>query len=348
MNENQQPEIESQRIVQYEDEIQLIDILRVMWKWKYLILVGTVVFGLTAAIISLNMEKIYSIDMVLRPGILSIEKGGKNVYIDSPQNIKALIESGTFNKDILDFFKNNNADLIPKEFRFKVSIPRQSDTIKIKYETSNIKQGIDAQNRLSKLLLKNYRKLVEYFKSEHDMKLNSLNSETESLNKTILSYKRNMNNLERRIDELDSEIELIKNNTENLIKERNKLLSKNPKENNILSALLYTNTIQQNLELSNNYQNEINEYKIKKEEELQKIESSENNIAKIFNEIKNLQFKKDHIQNIQVLQPAMSNPFPIKPKILLNVMLALVIGLFLMMFLTFFLEYISKYKNKKV
>ncbi|MBW2251217.1 MAG: hypothetical protein JRF60_11460, partial [Deltaproteobacteria bacterium] len=111
-----------------EDEIELIDILRVIWKWKNLILLGTVFCGVLAAIISLNMEKIYSIDMVLRPGILSIEEGGKNVYIDSPQNIKALIESGMFDNDILDYLKNNNADNIPEELRFKVTIPKLSDT----------------------------------------------------------------------------------------------------------------------------------------------------------------------------------------------------------------------------
>jgi len=212
-----------------EDEIELIDILRVIWKWKYLILLGTVVCGLAAAIISLNMEKIYSIDMVLRPGILSIEEGGKNVYIDSPQNIKALIESGMFDNDILDYLKNNNADNIPQELRFKVTIPKQSDTIKVQYETSDIKQGIDLQNFLGKLLLENYKKLVKYFKNEYDMKSNSLKSEAGSIKRTILSYKRNVKNIEKRIDELTSEIESIKNNTTNLIKERNKLLSNSPK-----------------------------------------------------------------------------------------------------------------------
>ena len=37
-----------------EDEIELIDLLRVIWKWKYLIIGGTFVFGIVAAIISLK------------------------------------------------------------------------------------------------------------------------------------------------------------------------------------------------------------------------------------------------------------------------------------------------------
>ena len=103
MNENHQTQTESHRIEHYQDEIELIDYLRVIWKWEYFIIADTVAFGLIAAIISFNMPKIYSIDMVLRPGILSINERGKNVYIDSPQNIKALIDSETFTNDILNY-----------------------------------------------------------------------------------------------------------------------------------------------------------------------------------------------------------------------------------------------------
>ena len=91
MNEIHQPRTETHKIEHYEDEIELIDILRVIWRWKYFIITGTIVFGLSAAIISFQMDKIYSIDMALMPGILSIREEGNNIYLDSPENIKALI-----------------------------------------------------------------------------------------------------------------------------------------------------------------------------------------------------------------------------------------------------------------
>jgi capsular polysaccharide biosynthesis protein len=347
MIEDKESQIASRRIGPYEDEIELIDILRVIWKWKYFILIGTLVCGVLVAIISLSMERIYSIDMVLRPGILRIDENEKKIYLDSAQNIKALIESGTFDNDILDFLKNSNSDNIPKNLRFKVTIPKNSDAIKIQYETSHVEQGIELQNNLRKLLLENYRNKLEYYKREYDMKLNSAKSELESIKKTILSYKRNVKNIEKRISELTSEIELIKNNTSNLIKERNKLLSKSLKENNVLFALLYSNTIQQNLELSNNYQNEINENKIKKEIELQRIEKSENIIAQKLNTIVDFQFKRDNIQNIQFLRPASRGLLPIKPKTALNTILAIIAGAFFFLFLSFFLEYLKRQKKDR-
>jgi uncharacterized protein involved in exopolysaccharide biosynthesis len=346
MNEDQKNLDEGQKRENYEDEIELIDILRVIWKWKYFILLGTVLCGLIAAIISFNLSKIYSIDMVMRPGILSVREEGKNVYIDSPQNIKALIDSGAFNNDILKYLNDIKAKNIPKKLEFKVSIPKDSDTIKVEYETDDIKQGMAIQRHLSKLLLEKYSNMVTYFKNEYDVKLKVLKSELEYTRAAIQVSKRKVKNLEKRIDELISEIKLIQNNTKNLIKQRDKLLSKNPKENNILSALLYSNTIQQNLGLSNNYQNEINNYKQQKENELEKIEKAESEIANKLNVIQNIQFKKDNIQNIQFLQPAASSLYPVKPKKALIIVLASVLGLFVMLFSVFLREFVSRHKKK--
>ncbi len=53
-----------------EDEIELIDLLRVIWKWKYLIIGGTLVCAIAAMVISSIMPKIYRIETIIRPGIL--------------------------------------------------------------------------------------------------------------------------------------------------------------------------------------------------------------------------------------------------------------------------------------
>ena len=318
MNEDQKTKIVNQKLGrdQDSDEIELIDLIRVDWKWKYFILLGTLFCGLIAVIISLKMDKVYSIDMVLRPGILSIGEKGKNIYIDSSQNIKALIKSGMYNSGIFNYLKTTeeNIDKAPKRYGFKATILKDSNTIMIEYETSDIKQGMDIQNYLSKLLLEKYSNMVKYYKNEYDMKLSLVKSETDYIKTAIQSYKRNVKNIEKRIDELISEIELIKKNTTNLITERNKLLSKNPKENNILSALLYSNTIQQNLQLYNRYQDENNNYKRQKENELQEIKKSEHKIIKKLNEKKNLQFKSDSIQNIQILNHPQAALIPLNQR----------------------------------
>ncbi len=398
---------------QYIDEIELIDYLRVIWKWKYLILFGTLVCGLIATIISLKMDKVYSINMVLRPGILSIGGEGKNVYIDSPQNIKALIESGTFDSSILNFLKDINKDIktdkVPKKIDFKIDILKNSDTIKIQYDTSDIKQGMDIQNYLSKLLLEMYSKSVLYFKNEFNMKVKLKNQNISKLTNQVSKKKNNISsiigdsksklnqkdnkiailisekkarknqviNLKQRISDVEIEISRIAKNTDLLIEERNKFLSSTRNEDNIISAVIYSNTIQQNIGYLNSLRSTINNanYQIYQEElgiekienGIKDLENEKENLTKqtqysvekirseikdlksekkyMLEEIKDVQFKKDSIQNIQILQPPTNSPYPIKPKKKLNVILALGTGLFLMLFLSFFLEYLSKHKS---
>ncbi len=93
MNESQHSEPQSHRIDQFEDEIVLMDYLVVIWKWKYLILVGTFLCAVAAAVVSFQMPKVYAINTVLQPGILRVTQEGKTVYIDSAQNLKAIIET---------------------------------------------------------------------------------------------------------------------------------------------------------------------------------------------------------------------------------------------------------------
>ncbi|MBW1941195.1 MAG: hypothetical protein JRI28_07590 [Deltaproteobacteria bacterium] len=231
----------------YEDEIELMEIFMVIWKWKYIIMSGTLFCALAAAIISFNMAKIYCVDMVLQPGILSVGEAGKNVYIDSANNIKALIEAGTFNGDILRSLNNADSDNAPTNLNFKVTIPKSSDIIKIEYETANIKQGITIEDHLNKLLMGRYGKLVQHFQNEYKIKSDLKKSEISKLKAVKQSTARNIKDIEKRIDGLISKIELVRNNTNHLIKEQNDFVSKNTDKSNILPALLYSNTIQQNL-----------------------------------------------------------------------------------------------------
>ena len=65
-----------QRMDQLDDEIKLMDCLRVIWKWKKLIILGTIAIVIVAGVISFLMPKVYSIQMVLEPGILKVSEDG--------------------------------------------------------------------------------------------------------------------------------------------------------------------------------------------------------------------------------------------------------------------------------
>jgi len=331
---------------EFREEIELIDILRVIWKWKYFIAVSTLLFAAISGILSLHMTKIYQVDMVLQPGIVRMGEGGKNTYIDSPTNIQALIETGTFNQGILDAAKSSNEANLPRTLNFGISIPKNSDTLKISYDTPEIEKGKKVLSLLAELLMKKYSELVEYYKSEYQKEINIKEAEIGNFKVAVESSKEKIKSIQKRINELKAEAELINNNTSALIKERDKLIAQGNADN-ILSSILYTNTIQQNLTLANTYKNDINAYSGYMQNEKLALEEHGNNIRALQAEIKNLEFKKNSIQNIQVLQSPTSSSIPIKPKKKRNVILATMVGFFTMVFLAFLLEYIFQHKSIK-
>jgi capsular polysaccharide biosynthesis protein len=347
MNENQKLLAENQKIKHLEDEIELIDIFRVLWKWKYFIIAGTVFCGLIAMIISHKMAKIYYIDMVLRPAILKVEEGGNDVYIDSAKKIKAMIDSGTFNNVILDYLNDTTKDTVPRKLNFKVTTQNYSNTIHVRYETANVNQGMAIQNHLSKLLSEAYGSRIKYYISEYDLKQNSIKHEIDYLERIAQSCKRNIKTIEKHNKKLLNEIRLIRNNTADLVAEKNKFLSKTLQKNDGLQILFYTYLIRQNEELSIYYQNLIKDNNLQKEDEIQTIQSLTYEIKEYMDEFNKLQLQKEKIQNIKIIDSATKNPYPVRPKTKLNVIFGLVVGLFIMMFLSFCLEYLKKYKNKE-
>ena len=137
-----------------DDEIDLIDLFRVIWKWKYLILIGTLVCACIATIISINSPKIYRVKMtiqpsiIIQPGIQRFAETGNMVIFDTSQGIKSLIEQGFFNGAILDKIGENKDKFRGENIKFAVQVPRSTIRTIISYDTPFVKEGIKIQNCL--------------------------------------------------------------------------------------------------------------------------------------------------------------------------------------------------------
>jgi len=112
----------------YEDEINLIDYLKVLWKWKWLIMAGTLVCGIVAAVISLQMPKIYEVSMVIGPGISGVKDDGSFMYIDSVADISGKINGGIYSKRIQ---KALNLDPLKTGVKFKSANVKGANMVNI-------------------------------------------------------------------------------------------------------------------------------------------------------------------------------------------------------------------------
>ena len=123
-------------------------------------------------------------------------------------------------------------------------------------------------------------------------------------------------------------------------------------DDNVLSTLLYSNTIQESIAYLNmirkaasHIKDGMNYAKLSIENRKNNIKDLESQKRLIQEKIANIELKKNAVQNIQILQVPKSSLSPVKPKKKQNVLLAGMIGLFLTVFLAFFIEYISRHKD---
>jgi capsular polysaccharide biosynthesis protein len=343
--------------IQYEDEIQLIDLLTVIWKWKLLILTGTIVFAFGAGIISFNMTKVYNIFMVLRPGIVKITEEGENperkIYIDTINNIKGILDAETFNNRILKKINASKTDdYFLTAIKLKTAIIKGSDTLKVSCLTSNINTGLQILRETAKNLSSEYESTIEYYRknfendiiasyslvsklvsaisnvknkistteAEYNNKihinysqikkkandisnikrkmttiktknlalLKQLDNETNNVKAEKSGKKLQIENLIKRINDIQSEIGRVAQNSDLLIKERNSFLSSKKSADIALAAMVYSNTIQQNLSYLNTLRNQVNNLTSQTYKQTAALEMLES-------KIKNIEIKKDNL-----------------------------------------------------
>ncbi len=71
-----------------DDQIGVITLMRLMWKWKMIILGGILVGALVAFTISVLMPHVYEVDMLVENVQAGMDKAGDKAYLGNLQNFK--------------------------------------------------------------------------------------------------------------------------------------------------------------------------------------------------------------------------------------------------------------------
>jgi len=291
----------------YEDEINLIDYLKVLWKWKWLIIAGTLICAVAAAVISSQMPKIYRVATVIEPGIIGFDNSGNYIYMDS-QNISGKINEGVYNKSIKKLL---NIDPSKTNFEFKADVGKFANQIRISAECKekDVDLGLKASKQLIALISDDGEKVVQKRNDNYDKKIIE---EQNKIRKIEIQRKRDtgkqvalkLNGIKRkrdqiklqqeilettrqRIKELELEAKKIKNNTERIIKQRDILL-KDSRVKDDISLLLYSTTIQQNVTYSIRLGNQIYSLRTNVQAKEASIEELNRDIDLIATEIEDL------------------------------------------------------------
>jgi len=142
----------------YDDEINLFDYILVLWKWKWLISVGTLLVVIAALVITLQMPKSYVVSMALEPGITGVDKLGDKQYMDSKEIINE-INGGKYNRTIT---KSLSEPPLHSPLVFTAQAEKYDNLIIVKsqWTKSDLDTGLEASGKLGSLLIKDHEERI--------------------------------------------------------------------------------------------------------------------------------------------------------------------------------------------
>jgi len=331
----------------YEDEkINLIDYLRVIWKWKWLIIAGVLICVIVAAIISLQMPKIFEVSMVIEPGIAGVNNFGDFVYIDSAENINEKINEEVYNRRVE---KALQLDPLKTRIKFKATLTRQkTNVIKVtsRWRESDINLGIKSTWQMINLLSDDYERIVQHRRGACDEQIKLKLNKIENTQNEIKMEHATLENIKQRREELLKEIRGVKENTGKIVQQRDVLL-KNKIPDKDLSLLLYSTTIQQNVTYFNQLKDQNYGLMVSEKEMENKIDKLNKTIDDIGAQINTLTLEKELVSNIKIIQEPEASIYPIKPNKKKIIFFTGVAVLFVFVFLAFCIEYIRNARQQE-
>ncbi len=352
-NQRDQRDQTDQRKDQFEDEIELIDYLRVLWKWRWLIIGGTLLCILAVAIYGLTrpVVRMYKVS-----ALIEIDPKAK---LDPLDRIKSMIEYGIFNQQILNDLSNLQGISKPESLSFEVAIPKGLNILDIAYETANVDLGKAVLNSLIKQLEQEYIQQTRYQFYRNLDEINTLIAWIETLNKEIRLIK-------GRIDQIKNVLQEVQSSSDKLSAKREAALLDSTDKADDINVFVYAAAIKQVIDyplvlreridrliseknsISAQIISEINIIKdlavrIKSLKIVGEtnVGDEENFILKVKSEIERLKRDRDKIKGVILKQPPTASLIPIKYKAKRNALLAGVVSFFFLIFLAFFIEYIK-------
>lgn len=345
MSDNSKVKTQPGKRDRFEVEIDLFEFFTIIWKWKIIILLGTFIFGIISAVVSINLTKIYRANMVLKPGAVVIHDSGKYSYIDDAINIKAMISAGVCQNEIHKHLKEElKLNDTPNSFNFIVTIPKKSETIDVVYESKNFDQAKIVLNRLTECLRQQYNDILTHHKNNYEVQQATHRNDIEKLNSQKKLYEKNIGTIEIKIKELSLDIENLNNKTAELYEEKNQFL-KTETNGNINSTLFYNDTIQQNMAILATYKRELYQLGDELLTRKSQVIKNDNEILNLLTMVNSLEIQKNNIKSVQVFRPPTGRLKPVRPKIKLNIILSLMTGLIAMIILAILLENIRRKKE---
>ena len=314
---------------QFEDEIDLMDYVKVIFKRKRTILFWFFGLIIIAGVLSFFvLPKVYKIDTALEIGAL------QGRLIESPIQLVGKIDG-----DVYGIKVREDLNILEAEWpKRKTENPKETNLIRIAIESKETEKSENILKEVNNLILKEHQDIINIEKDLIEKKIITAENKIESTEEDILI-------VNKKIEPLENDIERINNKIESAEKEKESLGEKvgalqqqfiyeqTPgtqfalfdakeklanKEDDIENLYLRINSLQRTIE---DYNSQVNSLERTIEDYNSSIDSLEASLA--------------DIRETRVVKAPTVSEEPVKPNKKLNIAIAGVLGLFIGVFMAF-------------
>jgi len=317
-----------------ENEVELMDYLYILIKYKWFIIVPTFVVMVLVGIYSFTLPKIWEIDMLFEPGkvLVQTDQGDfKDIVITDPTQIAGRINEKSYDNQIavnnkidIKDFPRINAENIKGTALIRVSLreedPNKAKLIlsslflilksdldkKLEVETKGIETQIEEkktsikQNDLGIKDISNDLILKDLDLRSKDLDIQSKEIEKGRIGKEIESNKNKIKISEERVISLTDEMKSVKKRIDDLDQHQKKVLDDKMAGVDAISLLLYSSEVQQNLRYYDTLNDKMNNEKITQENLHQDSKNKEEQIKQLDNQINQIKTQKETINTLKL------------------------------------------------
>ncbi len=318
-----------------EDEINLMDLLRVLWKWKWLIVVGTLICTVAAALIIMQRPKVYEVSAIIEPA-----KSQKSLaYIEPPDQVSAKIQAGIYNERVR---KALAPDPMKAGIAFASRVLKETGMIAItsQWREKETDLGVEATRRLLGILSDDCSAVIELKKGDYNRQIDMKANDLKEIQKTLQVQQDILSVVLKRKEALSVKTEEAKRNNDRIYKQIDAINENGSIDTGVFLALSIT--VQQ----SNSYSGQLDRQLYDMEIEAKKADIEKIRLAMLANTIKGelntLNKEKGMISNMAIINEPEVSPRPISQKTKQVTLFTGIVALFFFVLLAFFIEKIKR------
>jgi len=321
-----------------EDEIELMDLLIVLWRRKWLIIIGTLVCAITAGIVAFNMPKIYEVSSSIEIG--KIDSG----FVEENSVISRKIKSISSREKIAQELSIPIEEIGGEDF-LKISSESSKNFLIIttKIETDKPDQGIKILKMVNQDILKDHQEKIEEAKKEladritlNQNKIKDTETQIESLRKELsdkIAINENLIKIkEEKRKTLENQLSDIQKEIVTLQQIRETISKGEIEKVDVVGMVAYFNDFQVRLNSLYYTQSQI-------------VDQIPSQIQSYKEEIATLEGKLVKIKETKIIDSPHSSYYPVKPQKKKILAIAGIAGLLISVLLAFFLNYVEKYRK---